>query len=863
MKRLANMPIRSLSVMLIMAVCVGTLLLSSLIHIAYESRNAKQALGLELTTVATLLGNRSTAAIAFDDRKTANENLASLRDVRHVVLACLYGDQGELFAQYQRDDPSVAPNRRSMCPPAPPPEQDLLQIQAEAIRVRFPVSIDQQRLAQLFIDSSLETVNASILRQLKLQIGVVLLAAVLALLAALRMQRLISRPIQDLSGVARAIVSTHDYSLRASPAGPVELIALASAFNRLIATIEQQNAELESGRIAALGRFERLRADQAVLSELAKSSAATGADVALLAGLMCRRLLGFFQLGRVSVGVHSEADGTDCFETASKAAGSVAAQKAGEGVLRLGIAHWAASGERYLAVSDCASESRLGPNEQLLLGASGPASFLWAAAGSSQSGQLSYVCFEVFGPETRSWSSDDIALACELADLIALVERDSRRRRAERSLRASDAYNKLLFRESCMPQGILDPTAMRFVDCNRAALAVFGFSRPAQLLGLSPAEVAPALQADGGASADLLVAHIRAALHGELSVFEMQLLRAGQPPWEAEVHLDRFESETATLVQFSLIDISTRVQAQRAMASLNQELELRVERRTAALSDANQQLSDTLETLQETKDELVRNERLGSLGALVAGVAHELNTPIGNSLVVASTLQDGAGTLAAEVAAGTVRRSSMASYLDMAKESSALLMRNLQRAAELVSRFKQMAADQTSGQRRQFELRSTVEDMVNALQSQFAATPHKLLADIPAGIHMDSWPGDLERVLTQLVGNTLVHAHQGEKAGCTRISASLHDKGQRVRLIVADDGRGIDPKSLPRIFDPFFTTRLGSGGNGLGLHTVFSLVTKSLGGRISVESELGQGSRFIVDVPCVAPQASQYRDFPH
>ncbi len=854
MKRLANMPIRNLSVMLIMAVCVGTLLLSSLVHIAYEARNARQALGLELTTLATLLGNRSTAAIAFDDGKTATENLASLHDVKHVMRACLYGDQGELFAHYTRHA-SLA------CPPVPPSEAASLQSQAESIQVRYPIRIDQQKIAQLLIESSLETVNASILRQLQLQIGVVLVAAVLALLVAMRMQRLISVPLQDLSAVAKAIVGRHDYSLRASPTGPLELQELAGAFNRLMATIEQQNAELEAGRLAVVGRFERMRADQAVLSELAKSSAAAAADVALLAGLMCRRLLEFMQVGRVSVGVHSDADESECFDTASKSGYSV--QKPGVGALRLGLAHWGGSGERYFAVARCTAEPRLAAEQVQALVADGVEGFLWAAAGSSQLGQLSYVCFESFGPQAHSWSSDDIAMACELADLIALVERDSRRRRAERSLRASDAYNKLLFRESCMPQGILDPTAMRFVDCNRAALAVFGFSLPQQLLSLAPTEVAPALQSDGQASADLLHARIRAALDGAPSVFEMQLLRAGQPLWDAEVHLDRFESDTAILVQFSLIDISARVQAQRAMVSLNQELESRVARRTSALSDANQQLSETLDTLQQTKDELVRNERLGSLGALVAGVAHELNTPIGNSLVVASTLEDGAGSLAREVAAGTVRRSSMANYLEMAKESSALLMRNLHRAAELVARFKQIAGDQTSGQRRRFDLRLTIEELVDSLQSQFRVTPHRLEVHIPVGIVMDSWPGDLERVLVQLVSNTLVHAHQDAKAGCTQIRAALHDEGQRVRLTVADDGIGIDPKSLPRIFDPFFTTRLGSGGNGLGLHTVFSLVTKSLGGRVSVESAPGAGSKFTLDLPRVAPQASQYRDFPH
>ncbi|MCV2354946.1 hypothetical protein LNV09_12350 [Paucibacter sp. B2R-40] len=858
------MPISRLSVSLIMAVCVGTLLLSSVMHIWYEARGAREALGDELSSIAALLGNRSTAAIAFDDSKTAQENLAALQAVKHVNSACLYGDAGELFASFSR-------RHDQACPVHVASDEQVLTSQADALRVRYAIQLDDQKLALLVIESSLDAVHQRIWYQVKLQGGVVLLAALLALGVAMRMQGLISKPLAELSAVANEIVVRRDYALRAGEMGPLELMDLARSFNLLIHTIEQQNVELEAGRRAALARFERARSYQMALSSLAKSAAANDADVEALAQLAAATFAQLLALSCVSVCM--QAEHAEQSESAQQESPPLALAVFCDGALlapagscsaaaAAGLAAWRLGGERYVQVNDVAHETRLSRSQVADLSAQGTHSFLWVAAGSSQSAQLSFVCLEQRGAR-RHWSSDEIAVAGELADLLALVERDSRRRRAERLLRSSNAYNKLLFRESCLPQGVLDPQTMRFVDCNRVAVEVFGFSQAQQLLGLTPAEVAPLQQADGELSASLLEQRIAAALAGELSVFEMQFLRAGQPPWDAEVHLDRFDSETATLVQFSLIDISTRVQAQRAMASLNQDLELRVARRTAALSDANQQLSETLDTLQKTKDELVRNERLGSLGALVAGVAHELNTPIGNSLVVASTLQDGAGSLAMEVEAGTVRRSSMTSYLEMARESSALLMRNLHRAAELVSRFKQIAGDQTSGQRRQFELRSTVEELVETLQPQFRVTPHQLVAEIPAGIVMDSWPGDLERVLVQLVGNTLVHAHQLEKAGCTVISATLYDAGQRVQLVVADNGQGIDPKSLPRIFDPFFTTRLGSGGNGLGLHTVFSLVTKSLGGRVSVESAPGAGCKFTLDLPCVAPQASQYRDFPH
>ena len=194
----------------------------------------------------------------------------------------------------------------------------------------------------------------------------------------------------------------------------------------------------------------------------------------------------------------------------------------------------------------------------------------------------------------------------------------------------------------------------------------------------------------------------------------------------------------------------------------------------------------------------------------------------------------------------------MQGYLDLANSSFALLMRSLQRAAELVARFKQMAEDSHWGRRCRFNLDEALMQWIQDLQPQFSATPHRLLTELESGIEMDSWPEMLEQVLGQLISNTLIHAHRPDRPGTTRLQLQRLD-GQRLRLTVSDDGCGIDARSLPRIFDPFFTTRLGSGGNGLGLHRVFSLVNGALGGRIMVSSEPGQGSVFVLELPCVAP----------
>ncbi|WIV99527.1 ATP-binding protein [Kinneretia aquatilis] len=843
--RLALMPIRRLSVLLIMAVCVGSLLLSSVMHAWYEARGAREALGFELSSLATLLGNRSTAAIAFDDSRTAEENLAALREIRHVAQACLYGSEGALFARFERQ-----PEQRCAAQlPAAEAAQSGLSIEDAWVRVRQPIHLDEQKVAVLAMASSLEAVHQRLWRQLQLQAGVVLLAALLALAVSLRMQRLISQPLLALGQVARNIVQSRDYRLRAPELmGPLELGQLAQSFNRLMATIEQQNQELEAGRQAAQGRLERLRASQRALSGLAKSEAVARADLPALVQALSLAAGELFPGCRVRVGLP---------ESPQAAAPTVAA----------GLAHAQQQGERSLAVAHVVRDERLSTAQAEALRAAGVMAFLWAAAGASPAGQLVHVCLER-GEAERHWSADDIAVLCEMADLLALVERDSQRRGIEASLRDSEAYNKLLFRESCMPQGLLDPQSLRLLDGNRAAAEAFGLPWPEAGSGEGSAEAAPGLawaqldlgallpaqQADGSDSLDRLSEAMAEALAGGRHVLEMQLLRRGEPAWEAEVHLDRWQSGQRSLLQFSLIDVSARVQAQRALEQLNAELETRVARRTQALLEANHQLSETLDTLQKTKDELVRNERLASLGALVAGVAHELNTPIGNSLVVASTLQEHSAHLSADVAAGTLRRSSMQGYLDLANNSFALLMRSLQRAAELVARFKQMAEDTHWGRRCRFDLAEALMQWTQTLQPQFTATPHRLLTELEPGIEMDSWPEMLEQVLSQLISNTLIHAHRPERPGTTRLQLQRLD-GQRVRLSVSDDGWGIDARSLPRIFDPFFTTRLGSGGNGLGLHRVFSLVNGALGGRIMCSSEPGQGSVFVLELPCVAPQA--------
>lgn len=287
------------------------------------------------------------------------------------------------------------------------------------------------------------------------------------------------------------------------------------------------------------------------------------------------------------------------------------------------------------------------------------------------------------------------------------------------------------------------------------------------------------------------------------------------------------------------------------LRDLNAELEARVEARTEDLEMANAELSAAMNTLEQAQDELVRSEKMAALGSLVAGVAHELNTPIGNSLMVASTLQERTDEFESGIEKG-LTRTALNRQLSTSREAAASLVRNLQRAGELIASFKQVAVDQTTSARRRFALDEVVREIILTLSPALKKMPWKIESDVPLGIWLESYPGPLGQVLTNLINNAVLHAFDGLPVGMIRIGARLLDESS-VQLTLADDGNGILPEHLPRIFDPFFTTRMGRGGTGLGLSICHNIVENILGGRVSVASTPGQGTVFTLTLPLVAP----------
>ncbi|PWC43453.1 ATP-binding protein [Azospirillum sp. TSO22-1] len=291
--------------------------------------------------------------------------------------------------------------------------------------------------------------------------------------------------------------------------------------------------------------------------------------------------------------------------------------------------------------------------------------------------------------------------------------------------------------------------------------------------------------------------------------------------------------------QRRLVRVSDRLQGQ--LATANQEAERR--RREA---------EDALERLREAQDVLVQQEKLASLGALVAGVAHEINTPVGIAVSCASHLSDATARLTAMVEKGELGRGDFNRYLATATDTTALILANCERAAQLINSFKQVAVDRASAERRGFDLRAYVQETLLSLQPNLKRGNHTVTVDCPPGLMVEGYPGALSQILTNLVMNSLTHGYGDGRAGRLRIAVTQPDP-ETVCLTYADDGAGIPPGNLPHVFEPFFTTRRGEGGSGLGLHIVHNLAVGPLKGSITVESPPGQGAAFALTFPRVAP----------
>lgn len=315
-----------------------------------------------------------------------------------------------------------------------------------------------------------------------------------------------------------------------------------------------------------------------------------------------------------------------------------------------------------------------------------------------------------------------------------------------------------------------------------------------------------------------------------------------QTPWFAAL---------LALLAAILIFLCLRWQTAR-LRRQQRELSQLVEARTEQLSAAKEDAETALVQLRSAQEQLVATEKLASLGQLVAGVAHEINTPLGTALTAASLVRDETRDLGQRYRQQELRNQDLGRFLETAERAHELVDRNLARAAQLVRSFKQISVDHSLDERHQFDLAERLEGLVDNLRLSWRKRPVELSLDCQPGLTLDSYPGTLGQIINSLCQNALLHAYGPDDAGQLQITAR-RIAGERIQIRFCDDGKGIAEKDLPRVFEPFYTTLRGRGCIGLGLHTVFNLVHARLGGTVRAESDLDGGTCFVVEIPSVAP----------
>ncbi|EAR07603.1 sensor histidine kinase [Reinekea blandensis] len=304
--------------------------------------------------------------------------------------------------------------------------------------------------------------------------------------------------------------------------------------------------------------------------------------------------------------------------------------------------------------------------------------------------------------------------------------------------------------------------------------------------------------------------------------------------------LDHRQDEIGRLFKSFNEQRSELIERDQSLKEHRDALEQTVTERTAELRQTNQSLVDSMDQLKRAQAELIQNEKLVSLGTLVSGIAHEVNTPLGISITASSHLEEELRRTQIELTDNRLTKSGFENFLNECNETVALLTGNLNRAAELIKSFKKVAVDQSSDKVRLVELHTYIDEIVLSLRPRLKRTDIEVHNEVDPLIEVILSPGALAQIITNLIMNSVIHAfNDGEQPGNIWLSAS--EQEDQLILTYADDGSGMDAQTLKHVYDPFFTTRRSEGGSGLGMNIVYNLVTSKLNGSIDTQSQPGQG----------------------
>ena len=427
----------------------------------------------------------------------------------------------------------------------------------------------------------------------------------------------------------------------------------------------------------------------------------------------------------------------------------------------------------------------------------------------------------------------------------ALRERIAQLEESQRRLSESEERFRTLFDMTPLPLSVSDQDG-RIIGANQALVRTFGIPLH-ELIGKRSDEVAFWSSPDERMRIWNRFRQ-QGIVRGELADVLLQGKQPGQVAiWSSSLQLDGRQA-----IIWALLDLTQEISAKQQLRELNDALETRVRERSAALEQANSDLSNALQTLQRTQHDLIASEKMASLGSLVAGIAHELNTPIGNSLLASTALDDRVKEFKQTLADGSIRRSTLNNHLDEVQLACGLISNSLEKAAALIASFKQIAVDQTNDQRRHFRLQAVALDTAATYMPRLRRSAIQMEVDVPLELELDSYPGSVYQVFNNLFNNALMHAFEGRNRGHLHLSARAIEERQ-MEIIFRDDGTGMSEEVLRHVFDPFFTTKMGNGGTGLGMNIVYNIVTGVMAGRITVESSPGNGTTVRMVIPSNSP----------
>ena len=267
----------------------------------------------------------------------------------------------------------------------------------------------------------------------------------------------------------------------------------------------------------------------------------------------------------------------------------------------------------------------------------------------------------------------------------------------------------------------------------------------------------------------------------------------------------------------------------------------------AELRQRNKELAGSMDTLKQAQEQLLESERMASLGGLVAGIAHDVNTPLGVSVTAASFLQERLNNLKTDFEDKSLTSKNMASFIDEAEQTALLLLNNLERASDLIASFKQVAVDQTSETEREIVLNDYINEVIQSLKPSFKHTEYQINVSCPDNLVVTCAPGAIAQIVTNMVINSITHGFEGRATGT--ITLEVKEKDNIVSLYYSDNGKGLSEEELSKLFDAFYTTKRGKGGSGLGTHIMYNLVTQSLHGQIDAQSAIDKGLEYFIRFP--------------